>query len=158
MQEFQGKNNGLGLRIGIVVSRWNSNITESLLRGALRALIASDVAEDAITVVRVPGAWEIPLAAKQLASQGDYNAIVALGCVIKGETAHFEYVSEAAMKGIREVSLEHGIPITCGILTTYTEEQALDRAGNNEDNKGSEAALTAIEMSTLLHSLRKSKL
>jgi 6,7-dimethyl-8-ribityllumazine synthase len=97
------------------------------------------------------------LAAKQLASHGNYNAIVALGCVIKGETAHFEYVSEAAMKGIREVSLELGIPITCGILTTYTEEQALDRAGNNEDNKGSEAALTAIEMSTLLHSLRNSK-
>jgi 6,7-dimethyl-8-ribityllumazine synthase len=154
MQELQGNNEGLGLRIGIVVSRWNSNITESLLRGAIRALIASNVAEDAITIVRVPGAWEIPLAAKQLASLGDYHAVIALGCVIKGETAHFEYVSEAAMNGIREVSLEFGIPITCGILTTYTEDQALDRAGDNEDNKGSEAALSAIEMAALLTTLR----
>jgi 6,7-dimethyl-8-ribityllumazine synthase len=155
MLEFQGKNDGPGLRIGIVVSRWNSNITESLLRGALRALIASDVADDSITVVRVPGAWEIPLAAKQLASSANYDAIIALGCVIKGETAHFEYISEAAMEGIRNVSLELQIPITCGILTTYTEEQALDRAGDNEDNKGSEAALSAIEMSRLFHMIPK---
>jgi 6,7-dimethyl-8-ribityllumazine synthase len=157
MQEFQGKNEGRDLRIGIVVSRWNNVITESLLRGALRALIASDVAEDAITVVHVPGAWEIPLAAKKLARHKEYDAIVALGCVIKGETAHFEYVANAAMTGIREVSLELGIPITCGILAAYTEEQALERAGDNEDNKGSEAALSAIEMSTMLHALRKSK-
>ena len=156
MLEFQGKNDGRDLRIGIVVSRWNSNITEGLLRGALRALIASDVAEDSITVVRVPGAWEIPLAAKQLATSARYNAIVALGCVIKGETAHFEYISAAALEGIRKVSLELQIPITCGILTTYTEEQALDRAGDNEDNKGSEAALSAIEMSRLFHGIPKS--
>lgn len=155
MQEFQGKTEGKGLRVGIVVSRWNSNITESLLRGALRALIASDVSEDNITVVRVPGAWEIPLAAKKLAANGDFHAIVALGCVIKGDTAHFEYVSDAAMEGIRAVSLELGIPITCGILTTYTEEQALARAGDDEENKGSEAALSAIEMATLLQAMRK---
>jgi 6,7-dimethyl-8-ribityllumazine synthase len=156
MQEFQGNTDGRGLRIGIVVSRWNSQVTESLLRGALRALIASDISEERIAVVRVPGAWEIPIAAKELARSNSYDAIVALGCVIKGATAHFEYVADAAMEGIRAVSLELGMPITCGILATYTEEQALERAGDNEENKGSEAALSAIEMATLLRTLRKS--
>ena len=156
MLEFQGKTDGRGLRIGIVVSRWNSSITESLLRGALRALIASEVADNNITIVRVPGAWEIPTAARELAEQQSYDALVALGCVIKGDTAHFEYVAGAAMEGIRRVSLDHGIPVTCGILTTYTEEQAKERAQDNEENKGSEAALSAIEMATLLYSLRKS--
>ena len=157
MKEFQGKNEGQGLRIGVVVSRWNSSVTEGLLRGTLRALIASDVPEEQITVVRVPGAWEIPLAAKELAAHGHYDALVALACVIKGETAHFEYVSEAAMHGIREVSLELGIPITCGILSTYTEEQATARSADNEENKGSEAALSAIEMATLVQAMRKGK-
>lgn len=154
--EYQGITEGSALRIGIVVSRWNRDITESLLRGALRALIASGVTEDGVTIVRVPGAWEIPLAAKILAKHTTPDAIVALGCVIKGETAHFEYVADAAMEGIRKVSLELEIPITCGILATYTEEQALLRSGNNEDNKGTEAAFAAIEMATLSRSLRKS--
>lgn len=152
-KEYRGTTDAAsGLRIGIVVSRWNSEITESLLRGAQRALIAAGIADDSIMIVRVPGAWEIPLAARELATKVD--AVVALGCVIKGETAHFEYVADAAMEGIRSVSLETGIPVTCGILAVYTEEQALERSRDDEENKGSEAALAAVEMATLLHQLR----
>jgi 6,7-dimethyl-8-ribityllumazine synthase len=149
----QGSHDAKGLRIGIVVSRWNRDITESLRRGAERALIACGADMGDITVVEVPGAFEIPIACSLVASQKSLDAIVALGCVVKGETAHFEYVAGAAMEGIREVALKFDLPITCGILTTYTLEQALDRAGDDENNKGSEAALTAIEMANLRKSL-----
>ncbi len=137
------------ITIGIVVSRWNATITDSLRRGALRALAVYGVDDDNIIIVEVPGAFEIPVACEMLATNSEVEAIIALGCVIKGDTAHFEYVSNAAMEGIREVALKHEVPVTCGILTTYTEEQALLRAGDDEDNKGSEAALAAIEMASL---------
>jgi 6,7-dimethyl-8-ribityllumazine synthase len=151
----QGLHNAKGLKIGIVVSRWNRDITESLRRGAERALIACGADMGDITVVEVPGAFEIPLACSLLASQKTVDAIVALGCIIKGDTAHFEHVAHSAMEGIREVSLKYDLPVTCGILTTYTEEQALARAGDDEENKGSEAALTAIEMASLRKSFLK---
>lgn len=154
MPIFRGNTDGTGLRIGIVVSRWNSDITGSLQRGAERALLACGVAESDIIIAEVPGAFEIPLASAELASSGKVDGIVALGCVIKGETAHFEYVSDAAMQGIRVVSLKYLIPVTCGILTSYTIEQALERAGDDEHNKGSEAALAAIEMAQLQKMLR----
>lgn len=154
MPIFRGNTDGAGLRIGIVVSRWNSDITDSLRRGAERALLACGVAEGDIVIVDVPGAFEIPIACAELASLEKVDGIVALGCVVKGETAHFEYVSDAAMQGIREVALQYLIPITCGILTSYTMEQAIERAGDNEDNKGSEAALAAIEMAQLQKMLR----
>ena len=150
MPIFRGNTDGNGLRIGIVVSRWNNDITDSLRRGAERALIACGVREADIIIAEVPGAFEIPVACAKLAASGNVDAIAALGCVIKGETAHFEYVSDAAMQGIREVALEYKIPVTCGILTSYTLEQALERAGDDENNKGSEAALAAIEMTQLL--------
>lgn len=152
--EYNGTADGSDLRIGVVVSRWNSEITESLLRGAQRALVASGVPDEAVTIVRVPGAWEIPFAARELARRQQTDAIVALGCVIKGETAHFEYVADAAMEGIRAVSLEIGIPIACGILAVYSEEEAVERSRDDEENKGSEAALAAVEMATLVHKLR----
>jgi 6,7-dimethyl-8-ribityllumazine synthase len=154
MPIFRGNTDGIGLRIGIVVSRWNSDITGSLRRGAERALLACGVAENDIIIVEVPGAFEIPIACAELASSAKVDGIAALGCVIKGETAHFEYVSGAAMRGIREVSLTYRIPVTCGILTTYTMEQALERAGDDENNKGSETALGVIEMVQLLKMLR----
>jgi 6,7-dimethyl-8-ribityllumazine synthase len=154
MPIFRGNTNGDGLRIGIVVSRWNNDITDSLRRGAERALHACGVAESDIVVIEVPGAFEIPLACAELASLLKVDGIAALGCVIQGDTAHFEYVSDAAMQGIREVSLQYRIPVTCGILTSYTIEQALARAGDDENNKGSEAALAAIEMAQLQKMLR----
>jgi 6,7-dimethyl-8-ribityllumazine synthase len=146
---YKGNLDEKGLTIGIVISRWNAEITDSLRRGAMRELISCGIADESMIVVEVPGAFEIPLACDWLIQHKTMDAIIALSCVIKGDTAHFEYVSDAAMQGIREVSLKHGLPITCGILTTYTEEQALERAGDDENNKGSEAARTAIEMASL---------
>ena len=146
---YKGNLDEKDLSIGIVVSRWNAEITDSLRRGALGALAAYSIPEESVIIVEVPGAFEIPLACDLLAQHKGVDAIIALGCVIKGDTAHFEYVSDAAMQGIREVALKHGLPITCGILTTYTEAQALERAGDDENNKGSEAALSAIKMASL---------
>jgi len=151
---IKGNLSAKGLHFGIVVSRFNSIITEGLLHGALRALIASEASENDIAKVEVPGAFEIPLALDMLARSNKYDALIALGCVIKGETAHFEYISEYAMNGIARVSEKYSVPIACGVLTTYTEEQAIVRSSNNEENKGSEAALTAIEMANLIKQLR----
>jgi 6,7-dimethyl-8-ribityllumazine synthase len=150
---IKGDLKGKGLRIGIVMSRFNSEITQGLLRGAMRSLVASDVSEKDIDVIEVPGAFEIPFALDTLAFSENYDALIALGCVIKGETAHFEYIANSAITGICKVSNEYGIPISCGVLTTYTDEQASARSGDNEENKGSEAALTAIEMANLLKQL-----
>jgi 6,7-dimethyl-8-ribityllumazine synthase len=152
---IKGNLTGSGLRIGIVVSRFNSGITDGLLRGALRALIASEVKKDDINTIEVPGAFEIPFALSLLAESKKYDALIALGCVIKGETAHFEHIANSAMNGICEIGLKYGIPISCGLLTTYTEEQATARSGDDEENKGSEAALTAIEMAALAKQFRK---
>lgn len=150
----KGSLDGSALRIGIVVSRWNSEITMELLAGAERALAACGVLPENITVAEVPGAFEIPIVAARLAALR-VDAVVALGCVIKGETAHFEYVSSAAIEGISRVSAQWNIPVTCGILTTYDTAQALSRAARDENNKGSEAALTAVETANTLREIRK---
>lgn len=132
--------------IAILVTRWNSFITDNLLAGALRALGRNEVTEKQITVVYVPGAFELPLTAQKLAQTGKYVAIIALGCVIRGGTPHFEYVSAGATEGLNRVQLDSGIPVTFGVLTVDNTEQAIERSGEDPNNKGEEAALTALEM------------
>jgi len=142
-----------GARFGIVVSRFNGFVVESLLGGAIDTLVRHGVARSDITVVRVPGSWEIPLAAKRLAASGRLDAIVAVGAVIRGGTPHFEYVAGECTKGLAQVSLEHGIPVGFGVLTVDTIEQAIERSGTKAGNKGVEAALSALEMVSLLRQL-----
>jgi 6,7-dimethyl-8-ribityllumazine synthase len=133
-------------RYGVVVSRFNEFISSKLLSGALETLREHGVAERDVEVVHVPGAFEIPLAALKLADSFRFDAIICLGCVIRGQTPHFQFVAGEAARGIMEVSLDSGLPVAFGVLTTDTMEQALDRAGAKGSNKGVEAALTAIEM------------
>ncbi len=140
-------------RFCLVVSRFNSFVVESLLSGALDTLKRHGAAETDITVVRVPGAFEMPLVLEKIAAKGDYDAIVALGAVIRGGTPHFEYVAGECVKGMAHVSLKHGMPIAFGVLTVDTIEQAIERAGTKAGNKGAEAALSAIEMVNLLRQL-----
>jgi 6,7-dimethyl-8-ribityllumazine synthase len=142
-----------GARFGIVVSRFNSFVVEHLLGGALDALLRHGVPRSDITVVRVPGSWEIPLAAKRLAAGGGLDAIIALGAVIRGGTPHFEYVAGECTKGLAQVSLEHSIPVGFGVLTVDTIEQAIERSGTKAGNKGVEAALSALEMVSVLRKL-----
>ncbi len=139
-----------GLRIAVVCSRFNSGVTEQLLQGALRALSKAGVHKEDIAIAHVPGAFEIPLIAKRIAETLRPDAIVCLGCLIKGETMHFEYISSATFQGIQKASLETGVPMALGVITTLTEEQALMRAGEGQNNKGWEAARAAIEMTNLL--------
>jgi 6,7-dimethyl-8-ribityllumazine synthase len=153
MHILEGKLAGEGLQIALVVSRFNSFITERLLEGALDCLKRHGVADTGLTVVRVPGAWEIPLAAKRLARSNAYQAIVCLGAVIRGSTPHFDYVAAEVSKGIAQVSLESGIPVLFGILTTDTLEQAVERAGSKAGNKGYAAAESALEMVNLLREM-----
>jgi 6,7-dimethyl-8-ribityllumazine synthase len=150
---LEGKLEAKGLKFAIVVSRFNDFICDRLLGGALDALIRSGAKESDIQVVKVPGAWEIPLTAKKLAEKRVHDAIICLGAVIRGGTPHFEYVSAEVSKGIAAVGLEHGVPITFGVLTTDTIEQAIERAGSKAGNKGWTAAQTAIEMANLLGQL-----
>jgi 6,7-dimethyl-8-ribityllumazine synthase len=150
MNVLEGKLTGEGLKIALVVSRFNSFITERLVEGALDCLRRHGVAETGLTMVRVPGAWEIPLAAKRLAQGKSYDAIICLGAVIRGSTPHFDYVAAEVSKGIAHVSLESGIPILFGVLTTDTLEQAVERAGSKAGNKGYAAAEAALEMVNLL--------
>lgn len=143
-------------KYGIVVARFNSFIVESLLAGAIDALKRHGaVKEEDIDVVRVPGAYELPLAAQAMAANGDYDAIIALGAVIRGSTPHFDYVAGEASKGLANVGLSHELPIIFGVLTTDTIEQAIERAGTKAGNKGAEAALSALEMVSLLRKIRK---
>lgn len=151
---IQGKMDATGMRVGLVVSRFNSLITERLQAGAIDALRRHGVCEEDIDVVLVPGAFDIPLFAKKMAESGRYTALVCLGAVIKGETPHFDYISAAMTQGIKEVMLTYGVPITFGVLTTESVEQALDRAGAKLGNKGFEAALSAIEMANALKELK----
>jgi 6,7-dimethyl-8-ribityllumazine synthase len=150
MNVLEGKLAGEGLNIALVVGRFNAFITERLLEGALDCLRRHGVADTGLTVVRVPGAWEIPLAAKKLAQAGAQDAVICLGAVIRGSTPHFDYVAAEVSKGIAQVSLESGIPILFGILTTDTLEQAVERAGSKAGNKGYAAAEAALEMVNLL--------
>ena len=150
MNVLEGKLVGEGLNIALVISRFNSFITERLLEGALDCLRRHGVADTGLTLVRVPGAWEIPLVAKKLAQAKGHDAIICLGAVIRGSTPHFDYVAAEVSKGIAQVSLESGVPILFGILTTDTLEQAVERAGSKAGNKGYAAAEAALEMVSLL--------
>ena len=144
---------GKGLRLGIVVSRFNGAVTSRLLDGAREALIEHGVEPEAITVENVPGALEIPVVARAMARSGSFDVIVALGCVIRGETTHYETVAEVSTAGISRVALDTGIPVTNGILTTESLKQANDRAGGRRGNAGRSAALAAIEIAGLLRRL-----
>jgi 6,7-dimethyl-8-ribityllumazine synthase len=152
-QYFEGQLDAKGQKFGIIVSRFNSFISERLLEGAVDALVRHGADEKDIHVARVPGAFEIPLAAKKMAASGTYDAIIALGAVIRGSTPHFDYVSSEVTKGVAAVSLESGIPVAFGVLTTDSIEQAVERAGTKAGNKGFEAAVTAIETVNLLKAL-----
>jgi 6,7-dimethyl-8-ribityllumazine synthase len=146
---MEGELNARGMRFGVVVSRWNSFVTERLLQGALDALRRSGCREENIAVVRVPGAFEIPSQARTLARTGKYDAIITLGCLIRGETDHYEHISNEVTRGIGQSAQETGVPHTYGVLTCENLEQALDRAGLKAGNKGFEAALSAVEMVSL---------
>ncbi|MCD0793610.1 6,7-dimethyl-8-ribityllumazine synthase, partial [Staphylococcus aureus] len=140
--------------VAIVVSRFNDFITGRLLEGAKDTLIRHDVNEDNIDVAFVPGAFEIPLVAKKLASSGNYDAIITLGCVIRGATSHYDYVCNEVAKGVSKVNDQTNVPVIFGILTTESIEQAVERAGTKAGNKGAEAAVSAIEMANLLKSIK----
>lgn len=149
-----GKHDATGMRFGIVVAQFNGLITERLQAGAVDALCRHGARDDDLDVVLVPGAFDIPLFAKHLAASGRYQAVICLGAVIKGETPHFDYISAAMTQGIKEISLATSVPVTFGVLTTDSVEQALDRAGAKLGNKGWEAALSAIEMVNALRELQ----
>jgi 6,7-dimethyl-8-ribityllumazine synthase len=148
---IEGKQDADGLRIAIVVSRFNNFITEKLLEGALDGFSSHGGAESNLTVVRVPGAFEIPIAADKLAASGKFDALVCLGAVIRGDTPHFDYVCDAVTRGIGDAVKTYRIPIGFGVLTTDNVQQAMDRAGTKDANKGYEALLVAVEMVNVLH-------
>ena len=149
-KNFEGQLLGKGLKFGLVVSRFNDFITTKLLEGAQDALLRHGVRQEDIDIARVPGAFEIPLVAQRLAQTKKYDAIVCLGAVIRGGTPHFEYVASEVSKGIAKVGLDTGLPVTFGIITADTLEQAIERAGTKQGNKGFDAAVDAIEMASLL--------
>ena len=153
--EMQGSSNAAGCRFAIVASRFNPEITGGLLEGARAALTEASVPDDAITIVHVPGAFEIPLTAMRLAETGRFDAVICLGCLIKGDTMHFEYIASAASQGIMDAATATGVPIAFGVLTTLTDEQAEARSKPGPDNKGREAARAAIEMATLLRNIEE---
>lgn len=150
----EGQLDARGLRVAIIVSRFNSFITDRLLEGALDGIRRTGGDPDAAELIRVPGSWEMPVVAAELARQKRHDAILCLGAVIRGETPHFDYVAGNAASGLAHIAAETGVPIAFGILTTNTVEQAIDRAGAKSGNKGFDAAMTAIEMANLLKQLR----
>jgi 6,7-dimethyl-8-ribityllumazine synthase len=150
---IEGKLDAKGLRVGLLVSRFNSFVSDRLVEGAIDALLRHGAEKDDINIVRVPGAFEIPPTAKQMAESERYDAIVCLGAVIRGATPHFEYVSAEVSKGVASVSIDSGIPVTFGVLTTDTIEQAIERAGSKAGNKGFDAAVAAVEMANLYKAL-----
>jgi len=142
-----------GYRFAIVVSRFNGEITEGLLQGARERLAEASVPDDGVTIIHVPGAFEIPITAQRLGESGEYDAIVCLGCLIKGDTMHFEYIAEAASHGIMQAASATGVPMAFGVLTTLTEAQAVERSRSGPGNKGREAAAAALEMAALFRKL-----
>ena len=142
-----------GTRFAIVATRWNPRIVDALVEGARRALREHGVSEERIDLVRVPGAWEIPVVAERLAREGQVAAVIALGCVIRGDTRHFEHVADGCAQGLMQVQLAHALPVCNGVLAVERHEDAQARAGGAHGNKGEEAALAAIEMADLLHGL-----
>jgi 6,7-dimethyl-8-ribityllumazine synthase len=150
---IEGTRSGAGFRFAVVVSRYNDFVTDRLQAGALGALAKAGVAPADVTVVRVPGAFEIPIAAQHAAESGRYDAIVCLGCVIRGETPHFEYIAAAVANGLTAASAATGIPMAFGVLTTNSVEEAIARAGDGPSNKGWEAAAAALEMAAVVAQL-----
>jgi 6,7-dimethyl-8-ribityllumazine synthase len=151
---IEGNFHAAGLKFAIIVGRFNNFVTERLLEGALDALRRHGANVDEVDVVRVPGSWEMPVVASELARQKRHNAIICLGAVVRGDTPHFDYVAGNAASGLAHVASEHGVVVSFGVLTTNTLEQAIDRAGGKSGNKGFDAAMTAIEMATLMRTLR----
>lgn len=151
--ELRGALNGAGLKVGIAAARFNDAIVDRLIAGAEDGLVRHGVSADDISVVRCPGSWELPLICQRLAESKTYDAIIALGCVIRGDTAHFDYVAGQSCSGIARVALDAGIPVIFGVLTTETVEQAMDRAGIKLGNKGYESAEAAIEMVNVLKAI-----
>ena len=152
---YEGKITGEGKKFGVIVGRFNDFISDRLLAGALDALVRHGTKDGDIDIVKVPGSFEIPLLAKKLAQKKKYDAIICLGAVIRGATPHFEYISAEVSKGIAHVSLESGVPVIFGVITTDTLEQAIERAGSKSGNKGWTAAVAAMEMANLVESLNK---
>lgn len=150
---IQGALDARGMKFAVVVSRFNAFVTDRLLEGALDALKTHGAEDSAIDVVRVPGAFEISLAAKRLAAAGKHDALICLGAIIRGDTPHFDYIADAVTRGLGTLTLEYRLPIAFGVLTTNNVEQAMERAGEKSTNKGYEAALTAIEMANLSKSV-----
>lgn len=146
---IEGQLNASGLRFGVVVSRFNSAVAERLVEGALDCLLRHGAKQEDITIVKVPGAWELPLAVDRLAKSGQLHAVIALGALIRGETSHFDVIAAECAKGLAQVGLDRKLPVAFGVLTCDTMDQALDRAGGKAGNKGWDAALAAIEMAQL---------
>lgn len=154
-QVIEGQLNAAGLKFAIILSRFNSLITDRLLAGALDALARTGGDTDAIDLVRVPGSWELPLVARELARQKRHDAIICLSAIIRGDTPHYEFIASEAAKGLAQTALETGVPVSFGVLTCDTLEQAIDRAGAKSGNKGFDAAMTAVEMGNLMRRLRQ---
>ena len=155
MITIEGSNRAPGMRFALVVSRFNDFVTDRLQAGAIAGLTSAGVGADDICVVKVPGAFEIPFAAKEVASRGRFAGVVCLGCLIRGATPHFEYIASACAHGITEAAASTGVPMTFGVLTTNSVEEALERAGEGSANKGWEAAIAAVEMATIQRTLRQ---
>ena len=155
IQVFEGRLDATGLRFGIVAARFNDFIVGRLLDGAVDALVKHGANPQEIEIVRVPGAFEMPLALKKLAASRRYDALIALGCVIRGATPHFDYVAGEASRGIAQAGLAHDIPVGFGLLTVDTIEQAIERAGTKAGNRGADAAMSAIEMASVLRQLER---
>ena len=142
-----------GARFAIIAARWNPRVTDALVEGARKAFLDNGIAAEAVDVIRVPGAWELPLAAARLGAAGSHAAIVALGCVVRGDTRHYEQVADGCSNGLMRVSLDHGLPVANGVLAVDRFEDAQARAGGSHGNKGEEAALVVLEMANLLEQL-----
>jgi len=155
LRTVEGSQSASGLRFAVVVSRYNDFVTERLLTGALAALTTAGAGTDDVMVVRVPGAYEIPIAAQHAAETGQYQAVVCLGCVIRGETPHFEYIASAVANGLTQAASATGVPMAFGVLTTNSVEEAIERAGEGSSNKGWEAAAAAIEMAGVVRELTR---
>jgi len=152
---YEGVLSGAGLKVAIVATRWNEFVVERLTAGAKDALLRAGVGDDAIDLAMAPGAYEVPFVAKKLAQTGRYNGVVALGCVIRGATPHFDYVAGEAANGLAAAARETGVPMAFGVLTVDTIEQAIERAGTKAGNKGAEAALAALEMINLTRAIEE---
>ena len=155
MNDLRGSRTASGCRFAIVVSHFNEEITDGLLKGARQALVEASVPDEDVTVLHVPGAFEIPVAALRAAESGRFDAVICIGCLIKGETMHFEYLAGAACQAIADAAAATGVPMALGVLTTLTEEQARERAAEGPANKGREAARAAVEMATLFRQLQE---